>query len=305
MDVFEKVKYERPVIHILTNYVTARDVVNMVLAVGAAGICADEPQEAADITSISKGLLINIGTPSDRKVETFLASGKKANELGIPVVLDPVGIGASPYRQKFMKELLEEVHFTCIRGNMSEIATIAKLTGVLPGYGKGAARAFRWKKIDAEENEAKKKRAQYHNDVNHNESSAAREINLQMPVSQGVETSGEIVPVEILQRLAAELDTVIAVTGVRDYIVDAGRVWTSDAGTQLQRRVTGSGCMLSGFLTAVLAAAEDYGEAAYQAIDRFGKAAEEAEEEMRASGHIGTGSFVTYLIDAVSRIPGL
>lgn len=117
-----------PLIHNITNYVTVNDCANAVLAIGASPIMADDISEVADITSISKALVINIGTLNQRIIESMLVAGLKANELNIPVVLDPVGAGASKLRNDTVDELLKKVRFTIIRGNLSEISYIAGLS---------------------------------------------------------------------------------------------------------------------------------------------------------------------------------
>ncbi len=121
----------RPQIHILTNYITVNDVVNACLSVGATAIGGDALYECAQITEHCDGLLINTGTPSPERLKVFLSSGKRANELDIPVVLDPVGASATDFRRDLLKELLKEVHFTCIRGNASEIKTLCEMTGIV------------------------------------------------------------------------------------------------------------------------------------------------------------------------------
>lgn len=83
----DKVRDICPLVHCITNYVTVNDVANCILAIGASPIMADDIAEAADITSISKALVINMGTLNARTVESMVAAGKKANELGVPVVL--------------------------------------------------------------------------------------------------------------------------------------------------------------------------------------------------------------------------
>ncbi len=121
----ENVRNLSPVVHNITNYVTVNDCANILLACGASPIMADEPLEAADITSICSGLNINIGTLNERTIKSMFISGKKANELNIPVLLDPVGAGASALRTDTAVKLLNEVKFSVIRGNASEIKTLA------------------------------------------------------------------------------------------------------------------------------------------------------------------------------------
>ena len=122
--VFPDIRSKRPLIHAITNAVTINDVVNIILASGAAAVCADNSKEVSEITAISSGLLLNTGMPNDDKLEAMLLSGRRANELDIPVVLDPVGAGASSYRRQFLARLLSEVHMTAIRANMSEAAAL-------------------------------------------------------------------------------------------------------------------------------------------------------------------------------------
>lgn len=86
-------------IHCITNYVTAGDTANMLLAAGASPIMADDPSESAEITALAQGLTLNLGTPSGSRVEAMLRSGAEANRRGIPVVFDPVGAGCSGFRR--------------------------------------------------------------------------------------------------------------------------------------------------------------------------------------------------------------
>ena len=113
-----------PLVHLISNEVTLNDVVNVVLGAGGRAICATAKEEVLEITSISDVLVLNTGIPSKNKLETMLIAGKRANEIGIPVVLDPVGLGVSAFRNEFINHLLEEISFTCIKGNKTEIAEL-------------------------------------------------------------------------------------------------------------------------------------------------------------------------------------
>lgn len=124
MNVIKNTKEKCPLIHCMTNYVTVNDVANIILACGASPIMADEINEVEDMQSICNALVINIGTLNQRTVESMIKAGKKANELKHPVILDPVGVGATPYRNEVIKRLLDEVHFDVIKGNISEIKAI-------------------------------------------------------------------------------------------------------------------------------------------------------------------------------------
>ena len=92
------VREKKPLIHHLTNYVTVNDCANIVLASGASPIMADDLAEVEEMVTMASALVLNIGTLNQRTVESMMAAGKKANELGIPVVLDPVAAGATVLR---------------------------------------------------------------------------------------------------------------------------------------------------------------------------------------------------------------
>lgn len=123
----------RPLVHAITNYVTANDCANLLLACGASPIMADEPDEAPEITARAAGLVLNLGTLHRGTIPAMIACGKTANARGIPVVLDPVGAGASHLRTGTALRLLREVRFTVIRGNLSEIETLARGHGTAYG----------------------------------------------------------------------------------------------------------------------------------------------------------------------------
>ena len=141
-NLLDEVRNKKPLVHNITNYVTVNDCANILLAIGASPIMADDIREAADITGISSALVINIGTLNERTIQSMIASGKKANELKIPVVFDPVGAGASAFRNETTKKLLEEVKISVLRGNMSEIKFISGLQSTTKG-------------VDASESDAK------------------------------------------------------------------------------------------------------------------------------------------------------
>lgn len=126
-ELISKVRNTEPLVHNITNYVTVNDVANAELAIGGSPIMADDSAEVCDITSISSSLVINMGTLNSRTIEAMLLAGKRANELGIPVVFDPVGAGASALRNETAKMILENVKLAILRGNISEISFTAGL----------------------------------------------------------------------------------------------------------------------------------------------------------------------------------
>ena len=123
----------RPLIHCITNHVTANDCANILLACGGSAIMADDPDEVAEVTAMCDGLVLNMGTPSPRKIEALIRAGKEANRLGHPVILDPVGVGSSLMRREAGRQLLEQVRFAAIRGNATEIATLVHGTAAHRG----------------------------------------------------------------------------------------------------------------------------------------------------------------------------
>ena len=117
----KNLKEKNPLIHCITNYVTVNDVANSLIAIGASPVMADEPSESGEITAISNGLLINLGTLNLNTIKAMQNSIKMANSLNLPVVLDPVGVGASTLRNETAINFLKEYKFSIIKGNISEI----------------------------------------------------------------------------------------------------------------------------------------------------------------------------------------
>ena len=131
--IFANVRARSPLVHNITNYVTVNDCANMVLACGASPIMADDAAEVEDITSLCAGLNLNIGTLNSRTIPSMLLAGHTAHRLGRPVVLDPVGAGASHLRTETALRLLREIKPTVIRGNISEMRTLAVGSGTTKG----------------------------------------------------------------------------------------------------------------------------------------------------------------------------
>ena len=119
-----RVRSQAPLIHCITNYVTARDCANLLLACGASPVMADSPEEVEEITAVSSGLYLNLGTLHHSSVSAMRAAGSRAGELGIPILLDPVGVGASRFRRETARALLDALPIGVIRGNASEIKTL-------------------------------------------------------------------------------------------------------------------------------------------------------------------------------------
>ncbi|MBU3143329.1 hydroxyethylthiazole kinase [Clostridium sp. CF012] len=124
IELLNKVREKNPLVHHITNYVTVNDCANITLAIGGSPVMAEDINEVRDMVSISSSLVINIGTLNSSSVQSMLVAGKMANELNIPVILDPVGAGATTYRTDTAKRIIREVKLAVIRGNLSEIKTL-------------------------------------------------------------------------------------------------------------------------------------------------------------------------------------
>ncbi|SOC06045.1 hydroxyethylthiazole kinase [Ureibacillus xyleni] len=132
-----KIREKNPLVHCITNYVVANFTANGLLAIGASPVMADEVEEVEEMVSIASALLINIGTLNTRTLESMIKAGKKANELNIPVVLDPVGVGATTFRQLAVAKILKEVDIQLIRCNPGELASLAGVTWQAKGVDSG------------------------------------------------------------------------------------------------------------------------------------------------------------------------
>ena len=145
----ENVRKNVPLVHNITNYVTVNDVANVLLASGGSPIMSDEPEDVEDITSICGGLNINIGTLNQQTIKGMFTAGRKAAELGHPILLDPVGAGASKLRTETAVKLMDEIKFTVIRGNISEIKTLALGSGTTKGVDADVADAVSDETLDS------------------------------------------------------------------------------------------------------------------------------------------------------------
>lgn len=250
----DNVRKNVPLVHNITNYVTVNDVANVLLACGGSPIMSDEPADVEDITSICGGLNINIGTLNKSSIEAMHKAGKKAQELGHVLLLDPVGAGASALRTDTAVSLMDELRFTAIRGNISEIKTLASGSGTTKGVDADVADAVTEDTLD---------------------SSAA-----------------------FAKKLAAKTGAVIAVTGAIDLVADADRCFVIRNGRPEMGRITGTGCQLSGMMTAFLAANPDAKlEAAAAAVCAMGLAGEIGWSRMQDGD--GNSTYRNRIIDAI------
>jgi len=120
----KKIKEQAPLVHNITNYVVMNNTANALLAIGASPVMAHAENEVKDMVNIASSLVINIGTLSDKWVSSMQAAMKAAKDKGIPIVFDPVGAGATPYRSQVCELLLNSSNPQIIRGNASEIMSL-------------------------------------------------------------------------------------------------------------------------------------------------------------------------------------
>jgi hydroxyethylthiazole kinase len=123
----------KPLVHQLTNYVVMNETANATLALGALPVMAHAREEVEEMVGLAGALVLNIGTLSPHWVEAMLLAGRAAGARGIPVVLDPVGAGATRYRTETARHILEEVDVTVLRGNAGEVATLVGVEAEVRG----------------------------------------------------------------------------------------------------------------------------------------------------------------------------
>jgi hydroxyethylthiazole kinase len=124
--VLNNIRINSPLVHNITNYVVMNSTANALLAIGASPVMAHAKEETEDIVTISSSLVINMGTLSEKWVDSMLLAAKKAKETNTPFVFDPVGVGASQYRTQTALKIIETATPNVIRGNASEIMVLAQ-----------------------------------------------------------------------------------------------------------------------------------------------------------------------------------
>jgi hydroxyethylthiazole kinase len=129
----ETLRERKPLIHNITNFVVMNYTANALLACGASPVMAHAIEEVEEMVSLAGSLVLNIGTLTPLWVDSMLKAGKRANELKIPIVLDPVGSGATKLRTTSAKKLIDELEITVVRGNASEVLSLARMDSVTKG----------------------------------------------------------------------------------------------------------------------------------------------------------------------------
>ncbi len=280
--IFENVRKKSPLIHTITNYVTANDCANMLLACGASPIMADDVEEAVEITSLCHGLTINLGTLNQNKISSMLSAGKRANELGHPVILDPVGIGASKLRTETALRLIKEVSFSVIRANISEMKVL--ISGI--------------KNEEKSSNEGSTKDGKTSNEGS---MEGGKTRGVDADISDQITEENLAEAVLFAQAAARKLGAVVAISGAIDIVADQEKAYCIRNGHPMMRLVTGTGCQLSA-LTAAFAAANPNMplEAAAAAVCAMGVCGEIGCR--RLSEMDGNASYRNYIIDAMYHL---
>jgi hydroxyethylthiazole kinase len=132
-ELLERVRSRHPLIHHMTNWVVMNDTANATLALGALPVMSHAKEEVAEMVGAAGALVLNPGTLYPDLVEAMLIAGRRANELGVPVVYDPVGVGATRYRNETGERFLNELHLDVVRGNSGEVGALAGAGGVVKG----------------------------------------------------------------------------------------------------------------------------------------------------------------------------
>lgn len=269
------VREKRPLIHCITNYVTARDVANAILACGGSPVMADHPEEVKEVTGISNCLLLNTGTPKEHSKAAMETAGMEANRLNHPVILDPVGIGVSAYRTDLILEVLKKVKTTVIRGNASELRILLNVLTDLA---------------------AKSNQLPTHG----------------VDVSPEDQITGENLSelTETAKALSAMTGAVTVITGTIDIVSTWKETRLIKNGCLEMSQITGSGCMLDGIIASYVAAVQDFTpsdssrhdllEAVSLATAVYGLCGERAAKKTNECQG-GTGSFHRFFMDEISR----
>lgn len=144
----ENVREKTPLVHCITNYVTVNDVANVLLGAGASPIMSDEPEDAKKLAEMSSALYLNIGTLNKRTIEACFFAGEAARSAGVPILLDPVGAGATPLRTDTARKITEKLAPKIIRANISEIKALLFGTDTTRGVDADAADVVNEENLD-------------------------------------------------------------------------------------------------------------------------------------------------------------
>lgn len=283
------IRAQKPLVHCITNYVTANDCANLLLACGASPIMADDPDECCEVTHMCRALVLNLGTPSPRRIEAMLRSGREAVQMGLPVVFDPVGVGCSHMRIDAAARILSETKPSIIRGNASEISALCELAH--PEHGADYDDA----------NASLAALAHANHDSSHDDANAP--IAALTHAGHGVDAdqSDAVHGANRALALARRTGAVVLMTGASDIVTDGRILLRVNNGDSMMRLVTGAGCQLSALAGAFAAVSPNEPlAAALAAACAMGLCGEMARRALRPDE--GSASFRMRMIDAMSML---
>lgn len=256
-ETLSQIKEKNPLTHCITNSVTINDCANAVLAIGGSPFMAEDAEELEEVVTIADALVINIGKLSKEQINSMNVSAKAANETDTPIILDPVGVGVTELRNKTTMDLINNYNMATIRGNITEIKSIAKLVGV----------------------------------IDENNTAKGVDVNIDDIITEeNLSANGEII-----RELAEKLDTTILASGPIDILSDGKTTIAIDNGDDMMPLITGSGCMLSSIVGSCIGGSTPL-EGSLVAILAMNLAGEKARAKVDEKDE-GTGSFRAYLID--------
>ena len=256
-ETLKNIKEKNALTHCITNSVTINDCANAVLAIGGSPFMAEDAEELKEVVTIADVLVINIGKLSKEQINSMHVSAKVANETKTPIVLDPVGVGVTQLRNKTTLDLINDYDIAAVRGNISEIKSIAKLVGV----------------------------------IDENNTAKGVDVNVDDIITEeNLSANGEII-----KELANKLNTTILASGPIDILSDGTTTVAIDNGDDMMPLITGSGCMLSSIVGTCVGGSTPL-EGTLIAILAMNLAGEKARAKVEEKDE-GTGSFRTYLID--------
>ena len=256
-ETLSQIKEKNPLTHCITNSVTINDCANAVLAIGGSPFMAEDAEELEEVVTIADALVINIGKLSKEQINSMNVSAKAANETDTPIILDPVGVGVTELRNKTTMDLINNYNMAAIRGNITEIKSIAKLVGV----------------------------------IDENNTAKGVDVNIDDIITEeNLSANGEII-----RELAEKLDTTILASGPIDILSDGKTTIAIDNGDDMMPLITGSGCMLSSIVGTCIGGSTPL-EGSLVAILAMNLAGEKARAKVDEKDE-GTGSFRAYLID--------
>ena len=252
-----QVRQKNPLTHCITNSVTINDCANAVLAIGGSPFMAEDAEEMEEVVTIADALVLNIGKLSKDQVEAMKISAETANKTDTPIILDPVGVGVTELRNRTTLDLINNYQMTAIRGNISEIKAIAKLTGV----------------------------------IDENNTAKGVDVNIDDIITdENLADNGKIIA-----ELANKLKATILASGPIDILSDGETTIAIDNGDDMLPQITGCGCMLSSIVGSCIGASTPL-EGSLVAILAMNIAGEKARAKVEKNDE-GTGSFRAYLID--------